>query len=113
MAIADNLAAYQRVATAVNRAQLAISKSFNQQKLFDGICRALLENKDFCLVWIGLPEADGKDVMPVAADCSTTMSRKECDSCMAVLLTEAEEKGLEYVSRGAFVDAPTSCPDNC
>lgn len=94
--VAEKLTKYQQVATAVNRAQLAISKSFSRQKLFDGICRALLENKDYCLVWIGLPEDDGKDVMPVAADGSTTMSRKECDSCMAVLLTEAEEKGLEF-----------------
>lgn len=95
-AITEQLTKYQQVATAVNRAQLAISRSFSRQKLFDGICRALLENKDYCLVWIGLPEEDGKDVLPVAADGSTTMSRKECDSCMAVLLTEAEEKGLEF-----------------
>lgn len=95
-AVAVRLAKFQQVATAVNRAQVAISRSFSRQKLFDGICRALLENKDYCLVWIGLPEDDGKDVMPVAADGSTTMSRKECDSCMAVLLTEAEEKGLEF-----------------
>ena len=95
-AISVTLVRYQQVATAVNRAQLAISRSFSRQKLFDGLCRALLENKDYCLVWIGLPEDDGKDVMPVAADGSTTMSRKECDSCMAVLLTEAEEKGLEF-----------------
>lgn len=87
---------YQEVARAVSRAQIAISKSQSRQKLFDGICRALLENKEYCLVWIGLPEEDGKDVMPVAADGSTTMSRKECDSCMAVLLTEAEEKGIEF-----------------
>jgi signal transduction histidine kinase len=95
-AIAVKLSKYQQVATAVNTAQLAISRSFDRQKLFDGICRALLENKDYCLVWIGLPEEDGKDVMPVAADGSTSMSRKECDSCMAVLLTEAEEKGMEF-----------------
>ena len=55
--------------------------------------RALLANPEYCLVWIGRAEETG-EIMPVTADGATSMSNKECEACMAVLLTEAEEKGL-------------------
>ncbi|MFA6464630.1 MAG: GAF domain-containing protein, partial [Desulfurivibrionaceae bacterium] len=57
--------------------------------------RALLANHEYCLVWIGQADEAG-EIMPVTADGATSMSNKECEACMAVLLTEAEEKGLEH-----------------
>ena len=91
---AQGLAKFQRVASAVKGAQLAIARAKTRDSLFKEVCRSLLANHEYCLVWIGQGDETG-DVMPVTADGATSMSNKECDACMAVLLTEAEEKGLE------------------
>jgi len=91
---AEGLAKFQRVASAVKGAQLAIARAKTRDSLFKEVCRALLANHEYCLVWIGQADETG-DVMPVTADGATSMSNKECEACMAVLLTEAEEKGLE------------------
>lgn len=90
----QGLAKFQRVASAVKGAQLAIARAKTRDSLFKEVCRALLANHEYCLVWIGQAD-EGGDVMPVTADGATSMSNKECEACMAVLLTEAEEKGLE------------------
>lgn len=87
---------YQRVFEAVKRTRQAISHSKNVEDLFKDVCRALLSNQDYCLIWIGKPDVDGQGLMPVSADGTTSMSNKECDTCMTVLLTAAEEKGLEH-----------------
>ena len=91
---AQGLAKFQRVASAVKGVQLAIARAKSRDSLFKEVCRALLANHEYCLVWIGQADETG-DVMPVTADGATSMSNKECEACMAVLLTEAEEKGLE------------------
>ena len=91
---AQGLATFQRVASAVKGAQLAIARAKTRESLFKEVCRALLANHEYCLVWIGQTDGGG-EIMPVTADGATSMSNKECEACMAVLLTEAEEKGLE------------------
>ncbi|HIJ89630.1 MAG: GAF domain-containing protein [Desulfobulbaceae bacterium] len=91
---AQGLAKFQRVASVVKGAQLAIARSKTRDSLFKEVCRALLANHEYCLVWIGQEDETG-DIMPVAADGATSMSNNECDACMALLLTEAEEKGQE------------------
>ncbi len=91
---AQGLAKFQRVASAVKGAQLAIARAKSRDSLFKEVCRALLANHEYCLVWIGQGDETG-EIMPVTADGATSMSNKECEACMAVLLTEAEEKGLE------------------
>ncbi len=93
---AQGLARFQRLAAAIKRAQLALSKARDEESLFREVCRALLVNEDYCLVWIGRASPSGEDVLPVSADGSTTMTGKECETCVALLLTEAEEKGLEF-----------------
>jgi len=91
---AQGLAKFQRVVSAVKGAQLAIARNKTRDSLFKEVCRALLANHEYCLIWIGLAD-EGGDVMPVTAAGATSMSNKECEACMAILLTEAEEKGLE------------------
>ena len=91
---AQGLAKFQRVVSAVKGAQLAIARNKTRDSLFKEVCRALLANHEYCLVWIGQADETG-EIMPVTADGATSMSNKECETCMAVLLTEAEEKGLE------------------
>jgi len=91
---ARGLAKFQRVASAVKGAQLAIARSKTRDSLFKEVCRALLAKHEDCLVWIGQADETG-EIMPVTADGATSMSSKECETCMAVLLTEAEDKGLE------------------
>ena len=91
---AQGLAAFQRVASTVKGAQLAIARAKTRDSLFKEVCRALLANREYCLVWIGQTDGGG-EITPVTADGATSMSNKECEACMAVLLTEAEDKGLE------------------
>jgi signal transduction histidine kinase len=91
---AQGLAKFQRVASAVKGAQLAIARAKSRDSLFKEVCRSLLANHEYCLVWIGQADESG-EIMPVTADGATSMSNKECEACMAVLLTEVEEKGLE------------------
>ncbi|MFH1019290.1 MAG: GAF domain-containing protein, partial [Pseudomonadota bacterium] len=91
---AQGLAKFQLVASAVKGAQLAIARSKTKESLFKEVCRALLANHKYCLIWIGQADEDG-DIMPMTADGATSMSNKECETCMAALLTEAEENGLE------------------
>jgi len=92
---AQGLARFQRVVSAVKGAQLAIARNKTRDSLFKEVCRALLANHEYCLVWIGQADESG-DIMPVTADGATSMSNKECEACMAILLTEAEEKGPEH-----------------
>jgi GAF domain-containing protein len=91
---AQGLAKFQRVASAVKGAQMAMARAANKDSLFKEVCRALLANHEYCLIWIGQTDESG-EIMPVTADGATSMSNKECEICMAVLLTEAEEKGVE------------------
>ncbi len=90
------LSRYSGLITAVDKAGRVIDKADSVDDLYSGVCRALLSDEEYCLVWIGALEDDKEDLVPVAADASTTMSNRECRECMAVLLTDAEEKGPEH-----------------
>lgn len=94
-AIADGLR-MQQVTEAVRKAQHTIFTGKNRGAICKDVCRALLNNENYCLVWLGLLDENGKDILPVSADGSTTMNSKECEICMAVLLTDAEENGLDH-----------------
>ncbi|MEW6594762.1 MAG: GAF domain-containing protein [Thermodesulfobacteriota bacterium] len=83
----------RHLASAMKRAIVSVATSSGKEPLFRDVCRALLHNPEYCLVWFGEPDPDGAGIQPIMADGSTTMNKKECDSCLAVLLTEAEEKG--------------------
>lgn len=88
---------YDKLMMALEKAERAIDRADSVQELYADVCRALLSNEDYCLTWIGvLEEGKREDLVPVAADASTTMSDKKCKECMAVLLTDAEEKGPEH-----------------
>jgi hypothetical protein len=63
----------------------------SDEELYQGMSKALLANPGYCLVWLGVPEQEEGDLLPVAADGSTTMTSRECNECMAVLLSAAEE----------------------
>lgn len=84
---------YLQMTGMMKRVQQAMLGATDRQTLFRDVCRALLHNPDYCLVWVGEPDRQGASLEPVSADGSTTMSKKESDTCLAVLLTEAEEKG--------------------
>lgn len=90
--LAEEAAGCRQLTATVKRTALAMAGANDRHQLFRDVCRALLHNPEYCLVWIGEPDAAGVNLQPAAADGSTTMSRKECESCLAVLLTEAEEK---------------------
>lgn len=92
---ADDAGRLLQVTEAVIRTHQAICQSKNRSAFFKEVCRALLTNENYCLVWLGLLDENGRDLLPVSADGSTTMNSKECEICMTVLLTDAEEKGVE------------------
>lgn len=87
---------HQRALEAVRCARTQLGQAGGRDKILQHCCRGLLDNPDACLAWIGLPDPDGHDVIPVSADASSSMTREECASCMTVLLTAAEESGLEF-----------------
>ncbi|MFZ5774384.1 MAG: GAF domain-containing protein [Thermodesulfobacteriota bacterium] len=86
----------RRIASGINKARRTLAEAESRDALFRGVCRALLANEEYCLVWIGLPGQGETDVVPVSADGATTMTCKECESCVAILLTEAEERGIAH-----------------
>lgn len=90
---------------------LSISRRFgasvwdieSRDDIFTELCKILLSVEDYCLVWIGIPDKT-KQLRPIAADGSTTMSQKECDECLAVLLAAAKEKGLKHDAAGQAME---------
>jgi len=86
----------QRALKAVHLVRGQLGYPGGREKILQNCCRNLLDNQDYCLAWIGLADPAGADVVPVSADASTSMTRDECASCMTVLLTAAEESGLEF-----------------
>ncbi len=69
----------------------------DMSKILNEFCRILLYNKEYCLVWIGKPDANNKnDLIPVAANACTTMDGRQCEECVAIILTSMEEKGIAY-----------------
>jgi len=86
----------QQALDAIEHARNQLGQAGSRDKILKNCCRALLSNPAYCLAWIGLADQEGKDVVPISADASTSMTRDECANCMTVLLTAAEENGLEF-----------------
>ncbi len=110
----------QRILIAQEKINRAVAVSRDEKDFLVRACRALLSNSDYCLVWVGIPDKERDDVVPIAADGYTTMDNNQCQQCMAVLLTSSEEKGAAYnpalqalkrgepvVMRDILADTPT------
>ncbi len=84
--------------------------------LYESVCRALLENDDYILAWIGIEDPEEKGIMPVAVDGSSTMSCEECNECFGALLAEQEgendptvqalQEGESVIHEDILADAP-------
>jgi nitrogen-specific signal transduction histidine kinase len=68
-----------------------IRESEGTTELCQLVCRYLLTNPDYILVWIGTEEGGGA-ITPIAADGSSTMTGKECQECFGALLAAQEGK---------------------
>jgi len=90
---------YNRVLEMVNHVGESVWQAQSSDAVYSEACRAILNNSDYILVWVGIPDEDNH-ILPVIADGSTTMSRQEQDECMTALLTAAEENTEKY--DGAF-----------
>ncbi len=89
-------ARYNRVLEMVHNVGDAVWQVQTRDALFAEACRSVLSNNDdYVLAWIGIP-GENRQILPVIADGSTTMSRREQDECMAALLTAAEENPEKY-----------------
>lgn len=85
---------HDRIVKALHAVEEAVERARRPDELYKKVCRAMLSNPDYCFVWIGIFDPGHEGLMPVAADGCTSMAERECDECVALLLTEAEEKGL-------------------
>lgn len=81
-----------RILYAALRAGVAARQAGTQQELFREVCRALLYNEDYCLVWAGVADDDGAGLTPVAADGVLTSDHGKKKKCMAPLLLETQEQ---------------------
>jgi len=94
--ISRRLDRYERILKALHAVEDAVDRSHRPEELYKRVCRAMLVNSDYCFVWIGISDPEHKGLMPAAAEGCTSMTERECDECVALLLTAAEEKGLEF-----------------
>jgi signal transduction histidine kinase len=81
------------------KAAAAVGEGIRQAKthaeLYQAMCRALMQDGDHALVWIGQAKADDDSLTPVAVDGSTTMDRHEYDACLDFLLSQVRAGGRE------------------
>jgi nitrogen-specific signal transduction histidine kinase len=86
------------------------------EELFQTACRSLLHNPDFILAWVGVRDAEGEGITPVAADGSSTMTGEECQECFGALLAAQEgesdpiakalQSGEIFIRRDILAKAP-------
>jgi len=91
----SEFAHYNRVLETVHNVSDAVWQAQSQDSIFTEACRCVLTNHDYVLAWVGVP-GKNNEIVPVIADGSTTMNRRERDECMAVLLAAAEENSEKY-----------------
>jgi len=103
----SEFARYNRVLEMVHNVSEAVWHARTRDTIFSEICRTVLSNTDYALVWIGIP-GEHNQIVPVIADGSTTMSRQEQDECMAALLTAAEENRDKYDAASHAIEKQSS-----
>lgn len=86
----DTFARYNQILYAVHRAGLMARQAQNRETLFQDVCRNLLLNEDYCLVWVGVPDETGEELLPLVADGVTVRNDRRGESCLALLLAEAK-----------------------
>jgi PAS domain S-box-containing protein len=91
----NEFARYNRVLDMVHNVSESVWQVQTRDAVFVEVCKGVLTNSDYVLVWIGIP-GDNTLLVPAIADGSTTMSRQEQDECMTALLTAAEENNEKY-----------------
>jgi PAS domain S-box-containing protein len=102
----SEIARHNRLLDTVHKVSDVASTAQSRDAIFVESCKAVLTNDDYILSWIGIPGEENK-LIPVISDASTTMSRQECEECMAALLTAAEKKGK---NDGAYQSLQAKAP---
>jgi PAS domain S-box-containing protein len=88
----SEFARHSRLLETIHKVSDAAAVAGSRDAIFVEACKTVLSYDKYILAWIGIPGQD-KKLLPVVSDASTTMSRRECEECMAALLTAAEERG--------------------
>ena len=102
----SEISRHNRLLDTVHKVNDVVSSAQSRDAIFIEACKTVLTNDDYILSWVGVPGQDSK-LIPVISDASTTMSRQECEECMAALLTAAEEKGED---EGAYQSLQKKTP---
>ncbi len=66
-----------RLLSSISQLGASISSS-NQAAILKQCCTILTSQKDYCLVWAGQRDEEGKTINPLAAETSTSISEGEC-----------------------------------
>ncbi len=85
-----------RILAALAKAGQVIEKAASRRDLYAGLCRALLQDSDYCLVWIGEQAKSGERIEPLAVDGSTSMDQRESAACLEVLSAAVRDKGSAH-----------------
>ncbi len=73
---------HNRILDAVREVSSAMLKVNDRQRLLDKVCRALLANQDYCLVWIASRSSTEQEAVPIAAACA---GAKQNEACMNMI----------------------------
>ncbi|MDW7772811.1 MAG: GAF domain-containing protein [Desulfobulbaceae bacterium] len=107
---------YGRIVNCLQHVLGKIQVHCDKELLCKAVCRALLVNEDYILSWIGEADPEGKGILPLVADGSSTMSCDECQGCFAALFAEQEgedDPALKALKQGKVVvmkDILAGCP---
>ncbi len=74
----NELERHNRILDAVREVSSAMLKVNDQQRLLDNICRALLANHDYCLVWVASRSSTEEEIIPLAAACTASKDNEAC-----------------------------------
>ena len=60
-------------------------------KLLEKCCKIIMQNQEYCLIWAGRPDADGKAITPLVALTSADIPDRDCMYLVEQVITDMDE----------------------
>lgn len=98
----ESAARYERIGACIQGVVGKVLEASDKEGLYQSVCRQILSNPDYVLVWIGEEDPAEQEIVPIVVDGSSTMSCEECQECFSALLAaqEGEEPGRQALRKG-------------
>ncbi len=78
---------------AINELELSASDGhINQQKILEKCCEILMQNRDYCLIWVGKRDEDNKGITPLAALTSANIPDHDCMNLVEQVVIDMHEE---------------------